>query len=164
MDAQDDTIPAYSDAELKAEYVRLRAKWYQNPFYDASDIAKYVFRNQPNPNAWLQAVEIWERDLELQELISDKVNGHTYGEQDTSKQAQIARFLAIYNDPKADHKVKVSALIAISSIEGQIVKASEKKVESNKTIRRLVLAIDHDADKLPLPSSDGDEDENEQAA
>lgn len=130
---------------LKANFIRLCALYPNQPVFE---VAAYVFRNQRDHELRSQqAAMIWQKDIEVQERIRQaRLNG---GEEPTaieSKEEKLRKLQAIYNDSEVKVADRLKAFELHAQIQGEIVKAVDKKITDNtrKAPRQIVFAQSND--------------------
>lgn len=144
------------EAELKARFVEVAARHFNNPNFDKYDFAKYVFRDLPEPELRaMQAAEYWGKDLAVQQAILDLVN---YKGEVEGKAKRIALLMSIAEDATAQTKDRIAAIRVASELEGEITKAIEKKVTyptgQGPQQVKFVFGIDPNAGKPPEEAED----------
>lgn len=151
------------ETALRTKFIELSAKHHRNQNFTGVDIAKYVFRDLKEPEMRaLQAATYWEKDLEVQEAILDLI-AHTNMLTARAQRLQIAMDIA--TDTKADKRDRLIAVRLAAEMEGEIVKAVDKKVSyadvnGNRTGKvGFMFTIDADADKPPSEVLEEGEDE-----
>lgn len=130
---------------LKANFIRLCALYPNQPVFD---IASYVFRNQQDPELRSQqAAMIWQKDIEVQERIRlARLNGGEEAKPIPSKEKRLEQLQAIFESDETSVKDKLAAARLIAEIQGEIVKAVDKKITDTgrKMPRQIVFAQSND--------------------
>ena len=130
---------------LKANFIRLCALYPNQPVFE---VAAYVFRNQRDPELRSQqAAMIWQKDIEVQERIRQaRLNGGEEAAAIESKEEKLRKLQAIYNDAEVKVTDRLKAFELHAQIQGEIVKAIDKKVTDNsrKAPRQIVFAQSND--------------------
>ena len=134
------------EAELIARFVEFSARY---PKYSAYEICKHIFKDLRDPDLRAgQAAAQWSIDLEILERINQaKLNGGAEPKPLDTKEEKLKKLEAIYNDPEVAMKERLAAMRLHAEIQGEIVKAIDKKTE-NKDVRRfprIVHAVYDDA-------------------
>jgi hypothetical protein len=116
---------------LKADFIRLCAVY---PNQDIFEIASYVFRNQRDPLLRSQqAAMVWGKDLEVMERIRQaRLNGGVEPSSIDDKETKLRKLQAFYDNEENDMKDRLAAMRLHAEMSGEIVKAIDKKVETNK--------------------------------
>lgn len=109
--------------ELRAEYVRLMAKWRTQ--YRPEQVCQFIFKNLRSPDRYNVAAYLWANDLEITEQIDNLVNGKT--ESLDKKEHLISQLQALVDLPSTPSKEKIAAIQLIAQMEGLIIKQVEKK-------------------------------------
>lgn len=126
---------------LKADFIRLRALY---PNQDQFEIARYVFRKQVDPELRSQqAAMIWSKDLEVMERIRvASLNGGEEPRAIPTKEQRLQQLQAIFEDSETAVKDKVAVARLIAEIQGEIVKAVDKRITDTgrKVPRQIVFA------------------------
>lgn len=126
---------------LKSDFVRLVALYPEQPVFQ---IATYVFRKQRDPELRSQqAAMFWQKDIEVQERIRKaRLNGGEEPSPIESKEDKLRKLQAIYDND--DNKVidRLKAFELHAQIQGEIVKAVDKKITDNskRAPRQIVFA------------------------
>lgn len=114
------------EAAIKRSFVEVSARHKNNPNFGPYDVAKYVFRDLPEPELRaLQAAEYWTKDIEVQQQIQDLVNYN--GELD-GKKKRLALLMKIAEDDATSSRDRIAAIRVAAELEGEITKAVEKKI------------------------------------
>jgi len=115
------------EAELRLEYIRLMAK-HQNKF-SPYEVAKYVFRDCRDPELRSQqAAQVWSNDLEVKEAIDDIIMGRNKTSDLDDKSQRLRVLKSIYDDPNTPVKERIAAIRVAAELEGEVIKAVDKKV------------------------------------
>jgi len=113
-----------TEAELKAEFISLSIRYRNNPNVTPLDIAQHIFAKRKEPLRYLQAYELWSKDIEVLDAIT---NGCQSDEND-----EIKRFLReCMNDVRQEMKDRLKAADQLAEIEGKKVKAVDIKLSGN---------------------------------
>lgn len=126
--------------KLKADFIRLCALY---PDRDKFEIASYVFRNQVDPELRSQqAAMVWAKDIEVLERIRlAKLNGGEEPNPIDTKEDKLRKLEAIYNNEDNKLADRLKAMELHAQIQGEIVKAIDKKVDDGrKRPRQIVFA------------------------
>lgn len=119
-------FPDEDEAEIKARFVEVAARFYGNPNFDKYDYAKWVFRDLREPALRaMQAADYWGKDIDIQQAILNLVN---YKGEIEGKAKRIALLMSIAEDNSAQTKDRIAAIRVASELEGEITKAVEKKI------------------------------------
>lgn len=126
---------------LKADFIRLCALYPQQGTFE---IAAYVFRNQRDPEMRAQqAAMIWAKDLDIQERIRQaRLNGGAEASPIDTKEEKLRKLEAIYDDENVKMTDRLKAMELHAQIQGEIVKAVDKKVTDigKRSPRQIVFA------------------------
>lgn len=129
------------EEQLKADFIRLRALY---PNQDQFEIARYVFRHQVDPELRSQqAAMIWSKDIEVIERIRlASLNGGEEPSPIETKDDKLRKLQAIYNDEQVTVTNRLKAFELHAQIQGEIVKAIDKKITDNskRAPRQIVFA------------------------
>lgn len=129
----DSPLAFYEDenaTDLRAEYVRLMAKWRDR--YTALQVCQYIFGRLRDPDRYVIAAQVWEQDLELTEQIDQLLHGTVEGLDE--EKAYIARLEAIADLNTTPSRDKIKALELAAQIKGMIKKQVEKTIKSDQNI------------------------------
>jgi hypothetical protein len=126
------------EEKLKADFIRLCALY---PSQDIFEIASYVFRHQRDPEMRSQqAGMIWSKDIEIQERIRlARLNGGKEAAPIPDKAARLQMLQTIFEDESQAAKDRLAAARLISEIQGEIVKAVDKKIDHGKRPPRQIV-------------------------
>lgn len=131
------------EERLIADFVTYSARY---PDRDPFEIAAYVFRNQrDNELRANQAAMIWSKDLPIQERIrTARLNGGAEPSPVESKESKLKKLEAIYNDDSIKTADRLKAMELHAQIQGEIVKAVDKKVTNTRPRRQIIFAQAND--------------------
>lgn len=138
---------------LKQEFIDLCALHHKNKF-SAEEICIHIFHNLKEPTLRaLQAAQYWGKDLGVAEAIRNKI---LFGEAKTEKERRLNIAQSIAEDPREQAKDRIAALRLMFEVEGEIVKAVEKKISYPDGLKPgglpiFQFVVDQDADK-PNPA------------
>lgn len=128
------------EEQLKADFITYSARY---PDVEPFEIGAYVFRHQRDPEMRSQqAVMIWLKDLDVKERIRlAKLNGGVEDKGVETKEDKLRKLEAIYNDADVSVSQRLKAMELHAQIQGEIVKAVEKKTEDRtKRFPQIVFA------------------------
>lgn len=137
---------------LKQAFIDLCAKHYRNGF-SHYQIAQYIFRDLKEPELRaLQAADYWGKDLAIADAVRQKV---AFGDAENARDRRLNILMNIAEDSRASDKDRIAAVLAASTIEGEITKAIDKKVSypgmpGGKALGSFLFKIDPDAGKPPI--------------
>lgn len=131
------------EERLIADFVTYSARY---PERDPFEIAAYVFRNQrDNELRANQAAMIWSKDLPILERIrTARLNGGAEPSAVESKESKLKKLEAIYNDDGIKTADRLKAMELHAQIQGEIVKAVDKKVTNTRPRRQIIFAQAND--------------------
>lgn len=131
------------ESRLIADFVTYSARY---PDRDAFEIAQYIFRNQRDPDLRAnQAAMIWVKDLEILERIrTARLNGGSEPCAIETKEQKLRKLQVIYDDPDVKVADRLKAFELHAQIQGEIVKAVDKKVTSTRPRRQIIFAQAND--------------------
>lgn len=126
------------EEKLKADFIRLSALY---PNQDIFEIASYVFRNQRDPEMRSQqAGMIWSKDIEVQERIRlARLNGGEEPSPIDSKEDKLRKLQAFYDNEDNKLADRIKAMELHAQIQGEIIKAVDKKVDHTKRAPRQII-------------------------
>lgn len=126
------------EESLKADFIRLCAIY---PNQDIFEIAAYVFRNQRDSEMRAQqAAMIWNKDIEVLERIRKaKLNGGEEPNPIDSKEDKLRKLQAFYDDDANKLADRIKAMELHAQIQGEIVKAIDKKVDNQRKVPRQIV-------------------------
>lgn len=126
------------EEKLKADFIRLCALY---PNQDIFEVASYVFRNQRDPELRSQqAGMIWSKDIEVQERIRQaRLNGGEEPNPIDTKEDKLRKLEAIYNNEDNKLADRLKAMELHAQIQGEIVKAIDKKVDDGRRKPRQIV-------------------------
>lgn len=126
------------EEKLKADFIRLCALYPQQDYFE---IAAYVFRNQRDPELRSQqAGMIWHKDIEVQERIRlAKLNGGEEPSPIDSKEDKLRKLQAFYDNEENKIADRIKAMELHAQIQGEIIKAVDKKVDHTKRPPRQIV-------------------------
>jgi hypothetical protein len=124
-------FPGEDEEKLKSEFIKLAAIYRGR--YTHYELAQHVFKDLKEPELRAgQAGVLWAKDIDMQERIRIKIaNGVDPIE--LSKDGLQAKILAVTEDPNLtsqDKKATLDGLRLLGEMNGWIIKAIDKKVES----------------------------------
>ncbi len=133
------------EEKLLADFVRLCALY---PDQNYLEIASYVFRNQRDPELRAaQAGMIWHKDVGVKERIRlAKLNGGKEAAPIPDKAARLQMLQTIFEDEGQSAKDRLAAARLISEIEGEIIKAIDKRIDDKRTANLPTFVIAQYAD------------------
>jgi hypothetical protein len=130
---------------LKANFIRLCVLYSNQPVFE---VAAYVFRNQRDPELRSQqAAMIWQKDIEVQERIRQaRLNGGEEPAAIATKEDKLRMLEAIFTNEQNKLPERIKAIELHAQIQGEIVKAIDKKITDNsrKIPRQIVFAQSND--------------------
>ena len=131
------------EEQLKADFIRLRALY---PKQDIFEIASHVFKGQRDPELRSQqAAMIWNKDLDVLERIRiASLNGGEEPSAIETKEQKLRKLQAIYDDDEVATKDRLKAFELHAQIQGEIVKAVEKKTTKLKKSPRQIVFAQYD--------------------
>lgn len=117
------------ETALRNEFARLVAK---HPAADIFQVGEYVFQNLKDPGLrGQQAAMIWNKDLEVQELITKYRNGQDKSDLPTKEDAARLAY-SIAEDLRTEQKDRLAALRLYGEFNGMIVKAIDKSITDTR--------------------------------
>lgn len=123
------------EAALISEFVKLSAHY---PNHTSYQITEHLFKNKCEPSRFLQAAQKWSPDLAILERIRiAKLNGGEEPKNVETKEQKLRKLEAWYDDEQVPFKERLNAMRLHSELQGEIVKAIDKKVETNGPRRHL---------------------------
>lgn len=147
-------------AALKAEFIQLSVRHKHNHNFTTADITKYIFRDLKEPELRaLQAADRWSKDLEIQDAIFQQ---SSFNDAASQREQVLQLAMDIAKDTKGERRDRLIALRLVAEMNGDIVKAVDKKVSyaggtpgSGKAT--FMFTVDPDADKPPQDVEGDDE-------
>lgn len=127
-------VPIFEEEDeesLIADFVKMSALY---PKYSVFEICQHIFKDLREPDLRAnQAALQWSKDLAILERIRQaRLNGGVEVLPIDSKENKLKKLEAIYNDPETGIKDKLAALRLHAEIQGEIVKAIDKKVDDGR--------------------------------
>lgn len=147
--AQLTIYPGEDEGALKQAFIDFSARHHANRF-SSLEICEHIFKTLKDPNRYIQAAQLWSKDLEIQEAIQNKIN---FGNAQNAKEQRVAILMSIAENIRTSDKDRIAAILAAAAMEGEITKAVEKKVThlgpGGKGNATFLFKIDNDAGNPP---------------
>lgn len=135
-------VPIFEDedeAALISEFVKFSAAY---PKHNVFQICAHVFRDKREPTRANQAAMVWPNDLAILERIRiARLNGGKEPSAPETKEDKLKKLEAMYDCGDYDIKDRIAAMRLHSELQGEIVKAIDKKVTGDNQPRRHLQIV-----------------------
>ena len=94
------------EGALKQAFIDFSSRHYKSNF-SALEIAQHVFKNLHEPFRYIQAADVWAKDLEVQEAIRQKI---LFGQATDAREKRIELLNSIAEDIRQPAKERIAAV------------------------------------------------------